>query len=88
MEFKELIRLRNKLLLAAREFHEANKDLGGNTAEGETYTFDPNCGRSREIIHVKVFYGTRDEGTIRGYHNLNTEALLKFIKKRAQKCRY
>lgn len=81
MSFEEGIKVRNNLLFWAEKFykhwHEGDKRY--ISKDGEYHTFEPMCGGDKKIIHVKVFYGSRDDGVMRGYHSLCEKAYKRFL---------
>jgi len=79
-EFRKLIEVRNILLNAAEKYYKAWNEGDPRYKSDEYLTFDPNCGEDKKIIHVKVFFGTRDKGVLKGYHTLDKKSYKKFIK--------
>lgn len=69
MRFKEAIWFRNKILLLAEEFYKRAKETNDIDllTNKEILEFDPLCGDDKEVIQIRIFYGTREEGVKRGY---------------------
>lgn len=79
-EFGEIIKIRNNLLYWAKKEHDWHKKED-YLNDGECHTFEPLFKPDDKIIQVKIFYGTRDEGVLKGYHHLTKEAYKKFLEK-------
>ena len=79
-DLKKLFECRNILLNAAEKYYKTWDEGDPKYKDSEYLTFDPNCGQGKKIIHVKIFYGTRNEGVLRGYHTLNKKAYDRFLK--------
>lgn len=79
-DFKKSIDIRNRLLRAAKDFYEDLKTWDVTMHDDEFHTFEPLFKPNDSIIQIKVFYGTRDEGVLRGYHRLNKDAYERFLR--------
>jgi hypothetical protein len=84
MSFEDGIFIRNRLLYFAEQYYKHWKSVedGYYLRDNEMLAFDPMCSPNKRIIHIKVFYGTRDEGVEKGYHTLIPEAFERWKRER------